>query len=66
MKNCSNCKYEKEGVCWRFPPQVFPLQGQNQLTGQMEMQVIALPVQAQPDNWCGEHAEKDKKLHIAN
>ncbi len=66
MKNCGNCKYEKEGVCRRFPPHVFPMQAKNALTGQVEMQVIALPVQAHPDNWCGEYKEMEKKLASVN
>ena len=66
MITCKECVYEEKGFCKRYPPQVFPAQAQNQLTGQVEMQVVMLPVQAQADNWCGEFKEKDKKLASVN
>ncbi len=66
-KECSTCKFSKvDGVhikCVRYPPTVVPIQSQNQLTGDVNMSVMVLPINVAGDYWCGEY---DDALALIN
>ena len=49
-------------TCVRYPPTVFPMQSQNQLTQEVSMSVTPLPIYVAADYWCGEYKKKEIPL----
>jgi len=71
--NCSKCYYctliEGRGdalTCVRYPPTAAAIPQQNQLTGDVNINVMLLPVQVVPDYWCGEFKEAPVGLHTVD
>lgn len=55
---CTHCVSDNNVfTCRRYPPQVSPMQAQNQMTGEVSIQAIALPVNVTSDYLCGEFKE---------
>ena len=61
--NCSNCYFQKEGYCRRYPPQVLLKKVEVDLSANLNSIYDDLPYAYFPEvnssDWCGEHKPGD-------